>query len=103
MRIRRTRTLSVALSMWQGRKAAYVVQEPDQADTQKSEPVKLEHKQIWSLLPHCLSGEFLGLFETKSQQEEDERESNAKSQARSPDGAEMAIMSCGGNNICDHC
>jgi hypothetical protein len=51
------------------------------------------------LASHRLLGELLGLLEPKSKDEEDKREDDSNAKTCPPDGAVVAVMACGGNNV----
>jgi len=77
----------------------YVVEEPNQTDAEQSEPVVAQDQRVWCLASHRLLGELLGLLESKSKDEEDKREDDSNAKTCPPDGAVVAVMACGGNNV----
>jgi hypothetical protein len=77
----------------------YIVEEPNQADTEETEPVVAQNQRVWCLASHRLLGELLGLLESKSEDKQDQREDNSNAETGSPDSAVMAVVACGSNNV----
>jgi hypothetical protein len=77
----------------------YIVEEPNQTDAEESEPVVAQNQRVWCLASHRLLGELLRLLESKSKYEQDKREDDSDAETGSPDGAVVAVMACGGNNV----
>lgn len=77
----------------------HVVEEPDQADTQQSEPVVAQNQPVRCLMSHGVLGKLFRLLESKTHDEEDERKYNTDSQASSPNRAEVAVVAGRRNHV----
>lgn len=77
----------------------YVVEEPNNAHAKEAPPVELQNEEVGGLFPHGVFGKVFGLLESQSQDKQDQGEDDADTQAGSPDGAVVAIVSCSRNHI----